>query len=69
MDFRVIYDTQQENIPQIPEVDAAEKAISEIYKRVRGLDAGLADLLDTAHGALARAYEKQGFNGGLQLNP
>lgn len=65
MDFREAYDAYQESIPAIAEVEAAETQAREVYEAVKAKDRELADRLDTIMGKLARAYEKQGFNGGL----
>lgn len=60
-----VYDFYQERIPQITKVDKAEEIAKNIYDEVQKYDRELADQVDTAMGILARAYEAQGFNGGL----
>ena len=59
------YDVYQEKIQEIPEVGRAEENARNVYNEVRKYDRDLADRVDTAMGILARAYEAQGFNGGL----
>lgn len=60
-----VYDIYQERIPQIATVDRAEENARQIYDRVAAYNRELADSMDMAMGILARAYEAQGFNGGL----
>lgn len=67
MDFRTIFDAYEEKIPQIEEVDKAEENARRICDRIAAYNSELADSVDMIMGALARAYEAQGFNGGLSV--
>ena len=67
MEREEIYDTYQERIPQITEVDRVEETARQIYDRVAAYNRELADSMDMVIGTLARAYEAQGFNGGLMV--
>ncbi len=67
MDFRAIFDFYEERIPQISEVTTAEENARKIYDKIAAYNTELADSVDTIIGALARAYEAQGFNGGLAV--
>ncbi len=62
-----IFDANEERIPQIAEVTKAEENAREIYGRIADYDAELAFSMDMVIGALARAYEKQGFNAGMAV--
>lgn len=63
MDF--LYDACQQLIPPIAKTEVAEEKASAVYKAVEAYDRELADQMDTVMGLLARAYEMQGFFGGL----
>ena len=63
MDYRTIFDSYEEKIPQIEEVDKAEENARKIYVRIAVYDSELADSVDMIMGTLARAYEAQGFGG------
>lgn len=65
MDFRKIFDIYEEQIPNIEEVTKAEEAIQKIYNKIATYNKELADNMDMVVGTFARAYEMQGFNGGL----
>lgn len=65
MDFRAIFDSYEEQIPQIAEVTTAEENARQIYDKIAAYSTELADSVDMIIGALARAYEAQGFNGGM----
>lgn len=65
METREIYDAYQEKIRKIWEVDKAEEIARKAYDEVRAYDRDLADRVDEAMGILARAYEAQGFGGGM----
>ena len=65
MDFRTIFDSYEEKIPQIAEVTTAEEKFKKILDKVAAYSTELADSADMLVGALARAYEAQGFNGGM----
>lgn len=67
MDFRDIFDTYEEKIPEIEEVTRAEENAQKVYDRIAAYNSELADTVDLIIGALARAYEAQGFNGGLAV--
>lgn len=67
MDFNKIYDANEAVIPQTAEVERAEEQASRIFDAVKALDPELAFELDTAFGAIALAYERKGFFGGLQV--
>lgn len=65
MDFRTIFDSYEEKIPQIAEVTTAEENFKKILDKVAAYSTELADSADMLVGVLARAYEAQGFNGGM----
>lgn len=65
MDYNEIFEIYEEKIPQIEEVVRAEEKAREIYERVCTYDNDLAFCMDEVIGMIARAYEAQGFNGGL----
>lgn len=67
METREIYDAYQEKISKIWEVDRAEEIARKVYDEILSYDRELADRVDTAMGILARAYEAQGFCGGLMV--
>lgn len=48
-----------------PRIKTAEKEFDKVFSRIKALDADLAMELDSAIGALARAYERQGFESGF----
>lgn len=65
METRELYDVYQEKIPQIREVDKAEEIAQRTYDEVLSYNHELTDKVDIVMGILARAYEAQGFSGGL----
>lgn len=67
MDFMSIYDAYEERIQQITEVTTAEENFKKILDNIAAYNTELADRADMLVGALARAYEAQGFNGGLTV--
>lgn len=67
MEFKELFDFYEEQIPQISEVTTAEEKLREAIGRVSFYSRELADSVDTIAGMLARAYEAQGFNGGLAV--
>lgn len=67
MDFRTIFDSCEEQIPQIAEVTTAEENARKVCDKIAAYSTELADSVDIIFGALARAYEAQGFNGGLAV--
>lgn len=67
MDFMDIFDAYEEKIPQISEVTKAEENVRKVYDKIAAYNTELADSVDMIIGALARAYEAQGFNGGLAV--
>jgi len=62
-----IFDAYEDHIPQIAEVVKAEKNAQEIFDKIAAYDMELAYSMDMVIGSIARAYEKQGFNGGLAV--
>lgn len=66
MDFKKIYNLFENDIETLPETTAAEAAISALLTKLKDTEPDLYFELDSAIGALARAYEKQGFAGGLE---
>lgn len=67
MNAKELYDVYQEKIEKIWEVDKAEEIARKAYDEVCAYNRELADKVDMAMGILARAYEAQGFNGGLAV--
>ena len=67
MDSKKIYDVYQEKIRKIQEVEKAEEIAQKAYNEILVYDRELADKVDTVMGILARAYEAQGFGGGLMV--
>ena len=67
MDYTEIFKKFEDDIPASPEVDAAEAAVSAYMEKVKEKDPDIAFDLDSAIGALGRAYMKQGFTGCLEL--
>lgn len=67
MDFAEIFRKFEDDIPASPEVDAAEETVSKYMEQVKEKDPDLAFDLDSAIGALGRAYLKQGFTACLGL--
>lgn len=68
MDFEKLFNSVEDYIEVQPETTAAEEAASELLLKLKDTDPDLYFELDGAIGALARAYEKQGFAGGLALS-
>ncbi len=66
MDFKKIYNLFEDDIKTQPETTAAEAAITALLGKLKDADPDLYFELDSAVGALARAYEKQGFAGGIE---
>lgn len=67
MGFREIYCVYEEKIPKIAEVTKAERDFRKVYDQIAAYNTELADDVDMIAGMLARAYEAQGFNGGLSV--
>lgn len=67
METRKIYEAYEEKIPQIAEVTKAEEKFRQIYSQIAAHSKELADDVDMIAGMLARAYEAQGFGGGLAV--
>lgn len=66
MDFKKVYNLFENDIETLPETTAAEAAISALLTKLKDTEPDLYFELDSAIGALARAYEKQGFAGGIE---
>lgn len=66
MDFKKVYNLFEDDITTQPETTAAEAAIRATVAKLKDADPDLFFELDSAIGALARAYEKQGFAGGIE---
>ncbi len=62
-----IFYAYEEKIPQIAEVARAEENVRKIFDKIAAYDTELAYSMDMVVGALARAYEKQGFHGGMAV--
>lgn len=67
MSLQEMFDLHEEGIAEIAEVYDAERVFDALLSRMREIDEGFAFELDSAVGALARAYEKQGFIGGYTV--
>ena len=65
MDFAKIYRLFEDDIEVLGETTAAENEVNRLLKKLKEKDPELFFDLDSAIGTLMRAYEKQGFNGGL----
>jgi len=65
MDLSVIYNTFEDDIDVIEDTTAADNAVSSLLASLKEKDPELFFDLDSAIGALARAYQKQGFCGGI----
>lgn len=65
MDNINLYERFEDDIEELRETKEAEAKVSALLASLKGKDPELFFDLDSAIGALARAYEKQGFNGGL----
>ncbi|KAB0577200.1 hypothetical protein EI53_01219 [Fusobacterium naviforme] len=66
MDFRELYKKHEDGIERIDETERAEESLSGLLAKLKAEDKELYFDIDSAIGALARAYEKQGFRGGLK---
>lgn len=65
MDFKKIYRMFEDDIEVLGETTVAENEVNRLLNDLKEKDPEMFFDLDSAIGALARAYEKQGFNGGL----
>lgn len=65
MDFIRMYRLFEDDIEVLGETTVAENTVNRLLEEVKAKDSELFFDLDSAIGALTRAYEKQGFNGGL----
>lgn len=65
MDFIRMYRMFEDDIEVLGETTMAENEVNRLLEEVKTKDRELFFDLDSAIGALARSYEKQGFNGGL----
>ncbi|MBP5460678.1 MAG: hypothetical protein J6Y20_00925 [Lachnospiraceae bacterium] len=65
MDYQRIYTEFEDFIEPLEETAEAEGEVNRLVSKLKDRDPELFFDLDCAIGALARAYEKQGFNGGL----
>ena len=65
MDFKKIYNLFEDDIEELTGTIEAEASTNALLSKLKGIDPDLFFELDSAIGTLARAYEKQGFNGGL----
>lgn len=65
MDFAKFFNSIEDHIEMKPETEAAEAVTSALLAKLKEKDLDLYFELDSAIGSIARAYEKQGFAGGL----
>lgn len=65
--FKKMFETYQERIPEIKEVEQVEARMAELNKRLKAIDSDLAEEFDQAIGRIAWEYEKQGFCGGVMV--
>lgn len=65
MNYEKHYKLFENSIEELKETVKADNEVNRLLKKLKGVDSELMFTLDSAIGALARAYEKQGFNGGL----
>ena len=65
--FKKMFETYQERIPEIKEVEQVEARMAELNKRLKAIDSDLAEEFDRAIGRIAWEYEKQGFCGGVMV--
>ena len=65
MDFKTVYRMFEDDIEVLGETMLAENEVNHLLNDLKEKDPELFFDLDSAIGALVRAYEKQGFNGGL----
>lgn len=64
--YQRLYMMAEDNIEELPETTAAEQNISRLLDTLKEKDPELFFQMDNAIGRLARAYEKQGFVGGIE---
>ncbi len=68
MNARVIFDIYKNNERDIVrDVYIAESKYKPLHEKLKQLDNELAFEIDNAVGRIARAYELQGFTGGLKI--
>ena len=67
MDYNQVYRMFEDDIEIIGETIKAENKVNRLLRKLKAKDSELFFELDSAIGTLARAYEKQGFNGGLDI--
>lgn len=56
--FKKMFETYQERIPEIKEVEQVEARMAELNKRLKAIDSDLAEEFDQAIGRIAWEYEK-----------
>lgn len=66
MDFKKIYILVEDEIEELTETSEAEAALGTLLSKLKETDPELFFTLDSAIGTLVRAYEKQGFVGGIE---
>ena len=66
MDFKKIYNLFEDDIEELTETTEAEASANALLSKLKGKDTDLFFELDIAIGTLVRAYEKQGFAGGIE---
>ena len=64
--YERLYMIAEDNIEELPETTAAEETVSRLLNDLKEKDPELFFQMDSAIGRLARAYEKQGFIGGIE---
>ncbi|MBQ9902489.1 MAG: hypothetical protein IJM51_08950 [Clostridia bacterium] len=65
MNYNTLYKAVEDDIIELSETKAAEETVSRLLDALKEKDPELFFQMDSAIGRLARAYEKQGFVGGL----
>lgn len=64
--YERLYRMAEDNIEELPETTAAEETVTRLLNELKDKDPELFFQIDSAIGRLARAYEKQGFVGGIE---
>ena len=65
INYEYVLPTEEDDIIELSETKAAEETVSRLLDALKEKDPELFFQMDSAIGRLARAYEKQGFVGGL----
>ena len=66
MNYNTLYKAVEDDIIELSETKAAEEIVSRLLDTLKEKDPELFFQMDSAIGRLARAYEKQGFVGGIE---